>query len=41
MPWDLTHNRKHPLVQLRFPGLVAGNVGVNTDHVDHVPPQDG
>jgi len=40
MPRDVTHNGKNPVVQVGFPDLVARKVGVNTNHLDHLPPKD-
>ena len=36
MARHLTHYGHNSRVQLRFPDLLARQLGVNTDHVDHV-----
>jgi hypothetical protein len=35
------HCRQHPLVEGRLAKLIAGEVDVDPDHLDHVPAQDG
>ena len=39
MSRDLAHNGEHSIVQVRFPNLVARKIGVNANHLDHVPPK--
>ncbi|MFL5113142.1 MAG: hypothetical protein ACJ8CH_23715 [Microvirga sp.] len=40
MPWDVAHNRQHPLIQLQFSDLVAGQFAVYANHIDHVSSKD-
>jgi len=40
MPWDVAHNRQHPLIQLRFSDLVACQFAVYANHADHVSSKD-
>jgi ABC-type transport system substrate-binding protein len=39
--WHPTHCRQHPLIKRRLAKLIAGQVDVDPDHLDHVPAQDG
>jgi hypothetical protein len=41
VPGHLLHCRQHALVDLRLAEFVARQVGVDGDHLDHVPAQDG
>ena len=41
MPWDVAHNRQHPLVQLRSADLATRQFGVYANHIDHVSAKDG
>src|SRR5829696_7261661 len=40
MARHLTHYGQHPLTQFRFSDLLARQLGVNADHVDHVSAKD-
>ena len=40
MPWDVAHNRQHPLIQLRFADLIARQFCVYANHIDHVSAKD-
>jgi hypothetical protein len=35
------HCRQHPLIEGRLAKLIAGQVDVDPDHLDHVPAQNG
>ena len=38
---DARHRRQYPRVERRFAKLLARQLGVNGNHLHHMPPQDG
>jgi hypothetical protein len=40
MPWHFPHRGHYPLIQHGFANLIARQISVDGNHLDHVPPQD-
>jgi hypothetical protein len=40
MPWHFPHRGHYPLIQHGFTNLIARQISVDGNHLDHVPPQD-